>query len=287
MLNREIKPMTSSSNSLKFSVLLSIYSKEDPTHFDEALTSIWDKQTLKPNEVVLVKDGPLTPELDKVIEHWKQKLGDIFIVSALEKNEGTGRAKNHGLQLCNYEYVAIMDADDISTPNRFEKQISYLQKHPEIIVLGAQLNEFIGEKNNITAQRSVPLTYHEIISYGKKRSPINHPTSIYKKNKILKIGGYQHHLLMEDYNLWIRVLANDYHTENLPDVVLYQRVSNGMHGRRRGWQYVKSEWQLFKLKRELSFQGFFPAFSLFLVRSSVRLLPASLLQKVYVLIRKK
>lgn len=272
---------------MKFSVLLSIYSKENPLHFNEALTSIWDNQTLKPDEIVLIKDGPLTSELEQVIDKWKDKLKDKLIVSALKKNEGTGRAKNYGLQLCNYDYVAIMDADDISTPDRFEKQINYLKEHPEIVVLGGQLQEFTNEKDNVTAQRTVPLTYSEIIAYGKKRSPVNHPTSIYKRNEILKIGGYQHHLLMEDYNLWVRALAHGYHTENLPDVLLYQRVSNGMHGRRRGLQYIKSEWQLFKLKRNLKFQSFLPAFSLFIIRSSVRLLPASLLQKVYNLIRKR
>lgn len=279
--------MKSLKNNPEFSVLLSIYHKEDPLHFNEALVSIWDQQTLKPDEIVLIKDGPLTSELEQVIDKWKDKLKDKFIVSALEKNEGTGRAKNYGLQLCNYDYVAIMDADDISAPDRFEKQINYLKEHPEIVVLGGQLQEFTNEKNNITAQRTVPLTYSEIIAYGKKRSPVNHPTSIYKKNEILKIGGYQHHLLMEDYNLWVRALAQGYHTENLPDVLLYQRVSNGMHGRRRGLQYIKSEWQLFKLKRELKFQSFLPAFTLFVMRSSVRLLPASLLQKIYSIIRKK
>lgn len=271
---------------MQFSVLLSIYSKENPLHFDEALTSIWDEQTLKPDEIVLVKDGPLTPELEQVIKEWKNKLKDKFIVSALEKNEGTGRAKNYGLQLCNHDYVAIMDADDISTSDRFEKQLNYLKVHPEIVVLGGQLIEFKDYKDNYISQRTVPLTQDEILSYSKKRSPFNHATSIYKRKSILKVGGYQHHLLMEDYNLWIRVLAAGYKVANLPDVVLYVR-SDGMHGRRRGWVYVKGEWQLFRLKRELKFQGFLPAFSLFVIRSSVRLLPASLLQKVYNLIRKR
>jgi|SRR5699024_867217 len=278
--------MKSLKSNPEFSVLLSIYSKENPLHFNEALVSIWDEQTLKPDEIVLIKDGPLTPELEQVINEWKNKLKDKFIVSALEKNEGTGRAKNYGLQLCNYDYVAIMDADDISTPDRFEKQINYLKEHPEIVVLGGQLIEFKDYKNNYISQRTVPLTQNEILSYSKKSSPFNHATSIYKRKNILKVGGYQHHLLMEDYNLWIRVLAAGYQVANLPDVVLYVR-SDGMHGRRRGWIYLKGEWQLFRLKRELKFQSFLPAFTLFVMRSSVRLLPASLLQKVYNLIRKK
>lgn len=264
-----------------FSVLLSIYYKEDPTHFDEALTSIWDHQTLKPNEIVLVKDGPLTPALDDVIKHWKQKLGDIFIVSSLEKNEGTGRAKNHGLQLCNYEYVAIMDTDDVSTSDRFEKQIDYLERHPDTIVLGGQLQEFIDSINNVISEKNVPISHSDIYSFSKFRSPFNHPTTIYKKKEILDIGGYQHHLLMEDYNLWVRVLSEGYLTANLADVLLYQRVDNGLHGRRKGWQYIKSEWQMFKLKKDLKYQNIFMAFPLFLLKSSVRFLPATVLQKIY------
>lgn len=270
---------------MRFSVLLSIYHKENPTHFNEALTSIWDNQTLKPNEIVLVKDGPLSPELDKVIEQWKVKLGEKFIVSALARNEGTGRAKNHGLQLCQYPYVAIMDADDISTPDRFEKQISYLSTHPDVVVLGGQLKEFKDSIDNIITQRLVPTTHNEILHYGKSRAPINHSTSIYKKEEIIKVGGYQHHLLMEDYNLWIRVLAAGYKTANLPDTLLYMR-SDGMHGRRRGWIYVKGEWQLFKLKRNLKFQSLPKALMLFIIRASVRLLPTSLLQYLYRLVRK-
>lgn len=265
---------------MKFSVLLSIYHKEAPSCFNDAMMSIWDNQILKPNEIVLVKDGPLTPELDLIIENWKQKLGDILIISALEKNEGTGRAKNHGLHLCSHVYVAIMDTDDLSTPDRFEKQINYLKKHPEIVVLGGQLVEFEDSKDNIVSQRQVPLTQGEIISYSQLRSPFNHATSIYKKQEIITIGGYQHHLLMEDYNLWIRVLAANYLTANLPDNLLYVR-SDSMHGRRRGWQYVKSEWQMFKLKKDLKYQNTLLAFSLFLLKSSIRFLPATMLQKIY------
>ncbi len=264
-----------------FSVLLSIYYKEEPNHLNEALQSIWDNQTLKPNEVVLVKDGPLTVELDDVIQSWNQKLGDLFIVSALEKNEGTGRAKNHGLQLCNYEYVAIMDTDDISVSNRFQMQMEYLKKHPNVVVLGGQLQEFVGSLDTIISEKNVPLSNNDIISFSKYRSPFNHPTAIYKRKEIIEIGGYKHHLLMEDYNLWIRVISRGYQTANLPEVLLYQRISNGMHGRRRGWQYIKSEWQMFRLKRQLKYQNIFTAFALFLLKSGIRILPASMLQTIY------
>lgn len=271
---------------MRFSVLLSIYHKEDPTHFNEALTSIWDDQTLKPNEIVLVKDGPLTAELDQIIEQWKNKLEDTLKVIALPNNVGLGKALNEGIKASSNNWIFRMDTDDIALPDRFEKQANYLKQHPEIVLLGGQIEEFIGSEKNITAKRFVPFESQEIISYAQQRSPFNHPTVAYRKDVLEEVGLYQHHLLMEDYNLWIRILAARYKTTNLADTLLYMRT-DAMHGRRRGLQYIKSEWQLFKLKRELKFQSFLPAFSLFIMRSSVRLLPASLLQKVYNLIRKR
>lgn len=271
---------------ISFSVLISIYSKENPLHFNESLVSIWDEQTLKPDEIVLVKDGPLTPELDQIIEQWKSKLGNSFKIIGLSKNVGLGKALNEGIKACSNNWIFRMDTDDIALPDRFEKQVNYIEQHPEIILLGGQIEEFVGSKKNITAKRLVPCKNQEIISYAQKRSPFNHPTVAYRKDILEEVGLYQHHLLMEDYNLWIRILAAGYKTANLADTLLYMRA-DAMHGRRRGLQYIKSEWQLFKLKRELKFQSFFPAFTLFVMRSSVRLLPASLLQKIYSLIRKK
>lgn len=269
-----------------FSILLSLYSKENPLFLHQALQSIWDQQTLKPDEIVLVKDGPLTKELEQVINKWKIKLKDIFNIITLPQNIGLGKALNEGVKACSNNWIFRMDTDDIALPDRFEKQVNYLKQHPDIVLLGGQIEEFIGSEKNITTKRLVPCESQEIISYAQKRSPFNHPTVAYRKDILEEVGLYQHHLLMEDYNLWIRILATGYKTANLPDTLLYMRTDS-MHGRRRGLQYIKSEWQLFKLKRELKFQSFLPAFTLFVMRSSVRLLPASLLQKIYSIIRKK
>jgi len=108
-----------------FSVLSSIYHKEHPLHFNSCMESIWDKQTLKPTEIVLIEDGPLTPELDQIIAKWQEKLGKVLRVKKLEQNVGTGKAKNIGLQECAYDIVCIVDTDDIYVPERFEKQIKF------------------------------------------------------------------------------------------------------------------------------------------------------------------
>lgn len=266
---------------MSFSVLSSIYHKEHPLHFNSCMESIWDKQTLKPTEIVLIEDGPLTPELDQIIAKWQEKLGKTLRVKKLEQNVGTGKAKNIGLKECNYDIVCIVDTDDVYVPERFEKQIDFLKKNPDVSIVGGQILEFVEDTQNPTGMRNVPLSNEDLRNYAKKQSPFNNMTITYRKSHILEVGGYQHHLWMEDYNLFLRVIAKGYKIQNLPDVLVYARIDNGMHGRRKGFQYIKSEKQLLDLKKQLKLQNPLYANMLFLVRSAFRLLPANLLGKIY------
>jgi glycosyltransferase involved in cell wall biosynthesis len=134
--------MEESDNDMNFSVLLSVYKKEMPDYFNQAFVSIWDEQTLKPNQIVLVKDGPLTPELDQAIDEWKKKLGDILAIVELPENIGLGAALNEGLKYCKYELVARMDSDDISMPERFEKQVAFFEKDEKVAIVGTNILEF-------------------------------------------------------------------------------------------------------------------------------------------------
>lgn len=266
---------------MKFSVLISIYFKEQPDHFNACMESIWNNQTVKPSEIIMVEDGPLTPELDLIIKYWEEKLKDILKVTKLAENVGTGKAKNIGLKQCTNEIVCIVDTDDISVPDRFEKQIKILSNDPELVILGGQIIEFIDDISSPSGMRNVPLTNLELRQYAKKQSPFNNMTIAYRKSKILEVGGYQHHLWMEDYNLFLRVIAKEYKVQNVQDVLVYARIDNGMHGRRKGFQYIKSEKQLLDLKKQLKLQNPLYANMLFLVRSAFRLLPANLLGKIY------
>lgn len=266
---------------MNFSILMSIYHKENPTFLNQCFTSIWTEQTLKPTEIVLVKDGGLTAELEQVISAWQEKLGSALKIVALEQNVGLGKALNAGLTQCSYDWVLRMDTDDIATPNRFQKQIDFIQKNPDVVLFSSQILEFNQNISDVNILKSVPTNYQEIKQFAQKRNPFNHMTVAYKKDVILELGGYQHHLFMEDYNLWLRVIGAGYKVANLPDVLLYARVGNGMHARRRGLQYIQSEKQLLDLKLKLKIQPFIPALSLFLLRSTFRLLPSMLLEKVY------
>lgn len=273
---------------VKFSVLSSIYYKESPIHFNACMESIWDHQTLKPSEIILVEDGTLTPELDLVILQWKEKLGKFLKITKLTQNVGTGKAKNIGLEQCTYEIVCIVDTDDISVTDRFEKQINELILDPELVILGGQITEFIENIDSPSGMRRVPLKNLELCNYAKRQSPFNNMTIAYRKTKIIEVGGYQHHLWMEDYNLFLRVIARGYKIQNLPDVLVYARIDNGMHARRKGYEYIKSEKQLLNLKKELKLQSPIHANMLFLIRSAFRLIPSSILGKFYnIFLRKK
>lgn len=274
--------------SFSFSVLISLYIKENPVFLEQCLSSIWDQQNIKPNEIILVQDGPITEELSNVISQWSNKLNSIIKIITLKKNVGLGKALNEGLKHCTNEWVFRMDTDDICKPDRFSKQVEYIIKNPDIVIFSGQILEFNETPSDSSVVKEVPTDHDDIVKYAQKRCPFNHMTVAYKKSVIESLGGYKHHLFMEDYNLWLRVISANYRVGNHPDILLYARVGNGMHARRKGFQYIKSEKQLLKLKKDLKLQNPLYANILFLVRSTFRLLPSSFLGKIYnIFLRKK
>ena len=237
---------------MRFSVLLSIYHKEQPSYLQAALTSIWDEQTLKPTQIVLVQDGPLTEELNTVISEWQHKLGAALITVPLEHNVGLGAALNIGLQHCEHELVARMDTDDISMPTRFEKQIAFMQKNPDITASSAQIEEWNTELTQKLDQRNLPLEPSEVRRFAKRRSPLSHPVSIFRKSIVLEVGGYPPLRKAQDSALWALLLAKDYKLANLPDMLLKMRTGDELLTR-RGWFYFKQELQLLKFQKDIGF----------------------------------
>src|SRR5690625_4228661 len=172
-----------------FSVLLSVYKKERTEYFIQAMQSIWDEQTLKPNEIVLVKDGPLDKELDDAIKGVEKHIGDALKIISLEENVGLGAALNEGLKFCSYELVARMDTDDIALPKRFEKQVSFMNEHPYLAASSAWMEEF-DDSGKTIAVRKLPLDSVSIRSFAKRRNPLSHPLTIFRKSIVLSVGGY-------------------------------------------------------------------------------------------------
>ena len=182
-----------------FSVLMSVYWRENPEFFRQSLDSLF-AQTLRAAQVVLVEDGPLTPELDAVVTEYKGRYPELDVVP-LAQNGGLGRALNEGLKHCRYDLVARMDADDISKPFRFERQVEYMEKHLEVDLISSWIEEFEGDKDNVTGMRKVPETSEEIYEYCKGRCPVNHPTVMYRKRAVLAVDGYLTKYFPEDYFL--------------------------------------------------------------------------------------
>lgn len=273
---------------MEFSILLSLYYKESPLALDQCFLSIWQEQSIHPNEIILVLDGPISEELSQCVTKWQQIIGKPLKVIPLSQNVGLGKALNKGLEHCSNEWVFRMDTDDICKPDRFEKQIQFIKENPEVVLFSGQILEFNENPSDADTLKYVPTEHTDIVKFAQKRSPFNHMTVAYKKSVIDAVGGYQHHLFMEDYNLWLRVIGAGYRVGNHSDILLYARVGNGMHARRKGLEYVNSELQLLKLKKELKLQDPIRANILFLLRSSFRILPGSLLGKIYnTFLRKK
>lgn len=218
-----------------YSVLLSVYCKERPEYLRQALDSVFG-QTVRASQVVIVKDGPLTPELDTILDMYKEKYPELDIIP-LSKNMGLGLALAEGILHCKYELVARMDTDDISRKDRFEKQLEVFDNNPNLDVCGSHMLEFEDSVENIVTKRRVPLTDAEIKKYQKKRDGLNHVTVMFKRSSVLKAGNYQHCPLMEDTLLWVNMFKNGATAMNIDDYLVYVRIGKDMYERRGGWSY--------------------------------------------------
>lgn len=224
---------------MNFSVIISVYKNDNPAFVRSALESITRKQTLKPAEVVLVVDGPIPDELVLVIKEYEYD--EIFQVIWLQENKGLGNALRLGVETAKYDIIARMDSDDIAAPDRFEKQIAYMEAHPDCDVLGGQITEFVDDESNIVGKRVVPCKHEDIVMWLKGRCPFNHVSVTMLRSRVLAIGNYMDWHFNEDYYLWIRMAEVNYKFANLSDTLVNVRVGKDMYARRGGWRYFKSE----------------------------------------------
>lgn len=227
----------------KFSVSMCVYGGDNSEWFQTAVESILN-QSLKPDEVVLVVDGPIPDELNEIVKIYERN--PIFNVIRLEKNQGHGNARRMGLDNCKNELVAIMDADDISKSDRFEKQIEEFKKNQSLDIVGGNITEFIDDEKNIVAERIVPADDAEIKAYMKKRCPMNLVSVMFKKTSVERVGGFIDWYCEEDYYLWLRMALAEMRFANVSDILVNVRVGKDMYKRRGGWKYYKSEAKLQK-----------------------------------------
>jgi len=238
---------------MEFSVCTSVYKNDKPEYVRTALDSLLVHQIVLPSEIVLVQDGPIPDKLSGLLKEYEKLYPKLMHLVRLEKNGGLGNALKIGVENAKCNIIARMDSDDICLPDRFKKQLSYLETHPECDIVGGQITEFVDSPDNIVGRREVPLTNDEIYKYMKSRCALNHVTIMFRKEAVLKSGNYQDWYWNEDYYLWVRMLANGCEFANIPDVLVNVRSGRDQYARRGGKKYFRSEYgiQKYMLEHEM------------------------------------
>lgn len=256
----------------KFSVLMSLYFKEKPQYLCECLDSVLD-QTCPPDEIVIVKDGPLTEELENVLSSYIEKKPDLYVIVPLETNQGLGLALAEGILHCKNELVARMDTDDICRRDRFEKQLAEFAKNPDLDICGSHIAEFEETVENIVCKRTVPLDDASIKAYQKKRDGFNHVSVMFKRSAVLRAGNYQSCLLMEDTLLWINMITTGAKCKNVDDDLVFVRIGKDMYERRGGLSYFKKYKEGRKKVRATGYIGVWDYYYTLFVQLVVCLIP--------------
>lgn len=225
---------------MDYSVLMSVYKNENPAFLRLAVDSMLN-QTAPPEQFVLIADGPLPQPLEEAVGSYGSRLE----VVRLPENKGLGEALRIGMAYCRHELVARMDSDDLSLPDRCEKQLAVLTGANAPDIVSGTVEEFTDDPDAPVSRRVVPLTHEEIVAYSKRRCPFNHPAVMFKKQAVLDAGSYSgEYLFNEDYDLWMRMIADGAKTANLADVLLKQRSPAEQMQRRGGRAYAKSFYDL-------------------------------------------
>jgi glycosyltransferase involved in cell wall biosynthesis len=230
---------------MDYSVLMPVYAKDNPEWLKTAIDSML-AQTLPPSEFVIVKDGKITDELDLILSKYKEENPALFKITGFPENRGVGLASRLGVETCAFEYIARMDADDYCLPERIEKQFLAFQKNEKLGAVGCMVDEFIGEITNITSHVRLPENHEDIVKFAKKRCPIRHSALLIKKSALLSAGNYGDIRIGEDYDIAVKLIMHGFELYNLPETLVYMRVSPDFFKRRGGIKF---------LKKSASFQG--------------------------------
>lgn len=217
---------------MSISVLMSVYKNEHPQYLDRSIKSIWTDQTIRPSEIILIEDGPLSDELEQTINRWKELIGNKLIIHKNETNLGLTKSLNIGLKIASSDLIARMDSDDISDPRRFERQTAFLETHPDVAIVGGSMQEFNNNNPRLNV-RHYPKNNDEVMRTIYKASPLAHPT-VMMRSDIFKNGlRYdERYRTSQDIALWFDAICAGYKIGNIDDVTLYFRSDDEMFKRR-------------------------------------------------------
>lgn len=264
----------------KYSVLMSLYIKEKPEFLKLAIDSMLS-QTVKPDEIVIVEDGPLTQQLYDILDEYEKGNQGLFIRVKNEKNLGLGLALNEGLKVCKNELVARMDTDDISTSDRCEKQLTVFLGDANLDIVGAFVGEFLSSTDEIISIRKVPMEHDQIYRFAKRRSSFNHPVVMYKKSKVESFGGYADLRRNQDVDLFGRMLYGGCKAQNIDEILLYFRCNESLAKRRKSWENTKLYIQTIKRFYKMGYSSFGDYLIVAFAQTIMFLLPIKVQQWIY------
>ena len=253
-LDQEVENYCKDGELPKYSVLMSLYIKEKPAYLNLAIKSMIE-QTWKPDEIVIVKDGKITEELQKILDFYAEEYPELFHIVGYEENRGLGLALNYGLAYCRNELVARMDTDDIAKPERCEKQVKAFALHPEYAIIGSAVDEFYGTTEKVTSRRVVPCQPKEIYQFAKRRSAFNHPSVMYRKSIVLEHGGYSDLRRNQDVDLFGRMLYAGCKAANFEESLLWFRSDENLAKRRKSWENTWSYIDTIRRFHKMGYSG--------------------------------
>ena len=260
----------------KYSVLMSLYAKERPEYLRLALDSML-RQTIRPDEIVLVEDGELTKELRAVLDEYEGRITRV----RNETNLGLGLSLNAGLKVCRNELVARMDTDDISKPDRCEKQLRRFAEKPELSIVGTWVDEFSQSTECVISVRAVPTRYEDIYVFARRRSAFNHPTVMYRKSAVLAENGYADLRRNQDVDLFGRMLFHGHKAENIGESLLWFRSDEALAKRRKSWNNTRSYIGTIYRFWKMGYSGFVDFLIVLIAQTGMFLLPAGAQRWVY------
>lgn len=263
---------------IPFSILMAVYAMERPDYLAAALGSV-RCQTRLPDQIVIVCDGPLTAELDRVLEQYTAVL-PLTVVRQAE-NRGLSHALNAGLPHCSHEWIARFDSDDLCESTRFAEQVVFIAEHPAVDVFGANIMEFATDSAAPHAIRTVPQSHDAIVNAAKLRNPLNHVTVFFRKSVVEAAGGYPHRASNEDYALWVELMRRGCRFANMPRSLVRVRAGSEMVSRRGGLSYLRAEVRLQNHFRRTGFIGIGRYLFNVGVRIAIRLAPQWLRRRAY------
>lgn len=262
-----------------FSLLMSTWRNDDPDQLEQAFRSSVHEQTRPPAQVVLVQDGPvpnaLAARIEKLVADSPVPVDHVV----LEENRGLGPALDAGLAACRHEVVARMDSDDVSVPERFERQLPLIEAGADIV--GSGLVEFGATPDDVVGRRTPPTDPDEIRRVIRFRDPFNHPTVVYRRSAVLAAGGYADLALLEDYLLFTRMVENGARPANLAEPLVLYRVGEGAYARRGGTALLRSEVELQRRLHALGITSRAELLRNLVVRGGYRLVPEGIRKVAY------